>query len=118
MSEIREGKGYYNDIIEVEVPEDGLTPEETEVPLDNHFSCPLCGKTYHENQRLYFKHHMDELRIRCPKCESLMAAKGECIFYDYMQATVPRVLHESFISFTKHADRPPSSKSSSDLDSY
>ena len=88
MSEIREGKGYYNDYIEVEVPESGPTPEETEVPLDNHYRCPFCGKTYHKNQRLYFKRHIDELWIRCPKYESLMAAKGECVYHDYMQATI------------------------------
>jgi hypothetical protein len=77
MSEIREGRGYYNAYFEGQVPEDGPTPEETEIPLDNHYSCPLCGKTYHENQRLYFKRHMDELRDRCPKYESLTASRGE-----------------------------------------
>lgn len=79
MSEIREGRGYYNDYTKVQVPEDGPTPEETEVPLDNNFKCPFCGKIYHKNQRLYFKRHLDELRYRCPKYDSLIAARGECM---------------------------------------
>lgn len=72
MSEIREGRGYYDDHIEVQVPKDGPTPEESEVPLDNNYSCPHCGKTYHKNQRLYFTRHMEKLQYRCPKYD------GEC----------------------------------------
>lgn len=79
MSEIREGKEYYKDHIEVQVPNDGPTPEESEVPLDDNYKCPLCGKTYRENQRLYFKRHVDELQYRCPKYDSLMAARGKCM---------------------------------------
>ena len=78
MSEIREGKGYYKDHVEMQIPEDGPTPEESEFPLDGNFKCNFCGKTYHKDQRLYFKRHMEELMQRCPKYNSLEASNGKC----------------------------------------
>ena len=69
-STLTEGKEYYNDYMKIQIPGDEPTPE-SDLPHDKNFTCPYCGKVYHEDQRLYLKRHIEGLCDKSPQYDSL-----------------------------------------------
>ena len=66
-SEGQEGIKYYGQHVDIEKPDGRDTPTNSDVPFDTNYTCKHCGKTYRQNQRLYYKRHIEHPEQRCPK---------------------------------------------------
>ena len=60
-------------------PAEGETPKDSTAPLNPNYRCPICHKTYHDDQRLFWKRHWDERDKRCIPCLQDSATIGAAV---------------------------------------
>lgn len=92
-SEGQEGRKYYAQHAGIDQPDGRNTPKESNVPFDTNYTCKHCGKMYRQNQRLYYKRHIEHLEQRCPKFSQTECNKEhfdisknlDVVFTDYSQ---------------------------------
>lgn len=62
-----EGQQMYNKVMDLK-PALGDTPD-SHFPMNPHYTCPNCGKEYHNDQRMYLVRHVNEQRcVNCVAC--------------------------------------------------
>lgn len=63
-----EGRQYYEQYTHIQHADGRQTPENSDAPLNENYKCHHCGKTYHDDQRLFYTRHMKEPQQRCLNC--------------------------------------------------